>query len=88
MFTDLNLTDIETGFKVFRKELIDRIKIREKRFGVEPETTSKISHRRPSPRIFEVGIRYDGRTYQEGKKLGWKDGVHAIYCILRYNLFR
>jgi len=88
MFTNLSLTDMETCFKVFRKDIIDRVSLQENRFGIEPEMTAKISHLKPAPRIYEVGISYTGRTYQEGKKIGWKDGVVAIFCILRYNLFR
>jgi glycosyltransferase involved in cell wall biosynthesis len=88
MFTDLSLTDIETCYKVFRREILEQVTINEDRFGFEPEITAKISHIKPPPRIYEVGISYDGRTYQEGKKIGWKDGVWAIYCILRYNIFR
>ena len=88
MFTDLNLTDMETCYKVFRRDVIDRISLKENRFGIEPEITAKISHLSPAPRIFEVSISYTGRTYQEGKKIGWKDGFHAIYCIIRYNLLR
>jgi glycosyltransferase involved in cell wall biosynthesis len=88
MFTNLSLTDMETCFKVFKSDVIERISLKENRFGIEPEITAKISHLKPAPRIYEVGISYTGRTYQEGKKIGWKDGVSAIYCILRYNLFR
>lgn len=88
MFTDLNLSDMETCYKVFRREIIDQITLQERRFGVEPELTAKISRLDPRPKIFEVGISYSGRTYKEGKKIGWKDGVRAIYCILRYNVFR
>jgi glycosyltransferase involved in cell wall biosynthesis len=87
MFTDLNLTDMETCYKVFRKTVLDRIVLRESRFGFEPEVTARISRLVPPPRIYEIGISYSGRTYQEGKKINWKDGVRAIYCILRYNLF-
>jgi len=87
IFTDLNLTDMETCFKVFRREIIAGISIREKRFGVEPELTAKISKISPAIRIYEVGISYSGRTYAEGKKINWIDGVRAIYCIIRYNLF-
>lgn len=87
MFTDLNLTDMETCYKVFRREVIQSITIEENRFGFEPEITAKIA-KIPGVKIFEVGISYDGRTYAEGKKIGWKDGVRAIYCILKYNLFR
>ncbi|GAB3275797.1 glycosyltransferase family 2 protein [Larkinella harenae] len=86
MLTDLNLTDMETCFKVFRSEVIKGIKLQEKRFGFEPEVTAKIA-RIPNIRIYEVGISYYGRTYQEGKKIGWRDGFKAIYCILKYNLF-
>ena len=83
MFTNLNLTDMETCYKVFRREIIQGITIEENRFGFEPEITAKIA--RSGSRIFEVGISYNGRTYAEGKKIGWKDGVRAIYCILKYN---
>jgi glycosyltransferase involved in cell wall biosynthesis len=86
MFTNLNLTDMETCYKVFRREIIQSIVIEEDRFGMEPEITAKIS--KLNCRIYEVGISYYGRTYEEGKKIGWKDGVRAIYCILKYNLFR
>lgn len=86
MFTNLNLTDMETCYKAFRREIIQSIKIEENRFGFEPEITAKISKLRC--RIFEVGISYYGRTYEEGKKIGWKDGVRALYCIVKYNLFR
>ncbi len=88
MFTDLNLTDMETCYKVFRRDLLNRISLREDRFGFEPEVTAKIARLEPRPRIYEVGISYAGRTYQEGKKIGWKDGVRAIFYILRYNLIR
>jgi len=86
MFTNLNLTDMETGYKLCRTRIIQNIELKEKRFGFEPEVTAKLA-RVPEIRIYEVGISYYGRTYHEGKKIGWKDGVHAIYCILRYNLF-
>ena len=86
LFTDLNLTDMETCYKAFRSEIIKNIKIEEKRFGFEPEITAKIS--KLNCRIYEVGISYYGRTYKEGKKIGSKDGIRAIYCILKYNLFR
>ncbi len=86
MLTDLNLTDMETCYKVFRREILERISIQEDRFGFEPEITAKIARLKPRPRIYEVGITYDGRTYEEGKKITWKDGLRAIYCILRYNL--
>ncbi len=86
MFTDLNLTDMETCYKMFRRDIIQSIPIEENRFGFEPEITAKIARKRC--KIYEVGISYSGRTYQEGKKIGWKDGFRAIYCILKYNLFR
>ena len=86
MFTNLNLTDMETCYKLFRTEIIQRIYLKEKRFGFEPEVTAKIS-RIPGIRIYEVGISYYGRTYDEGKKINWKDGFHAIFCILKYNIF-
>ncbi len=85
MFTDLNLTDMETCYKVFKREIIQSIDIKENRFGFEPEITAKVA--RKQCRIYEVGISYSGRTYEEGKKIGWKDGVRAIWCILKYNLF-
>lgn len=81
-FTDLNLTDMETCYKAFRRELIQDISIEENRFGFEPEITAKIARRQI--RLYEVGISYYGRTYEEGKKIGWRDGVHAIWCILKY----
>jgi hypothetical protein len=84
MFTNLNLSDMETCYKVFRREIIQAITIQENRFGFEPEITAKIA--RTDARIFEVGISYNGRTYAEGKKIGWKDGVRAVYCILKYNV--
>lgn len=87
MFTNLNLTDMETCYKLFRREIIQSLDLREKRFGFEPEVTAKVA-RVPNVRIYEVGISYYGRTYAEGKKINWKDGVRAIYCIVRYNLFR
>lgn len=87
MFTNINLTDMETCYKAFKREVIQSIKIEENRFGFEPEITAKIS-KIPNIRIFELGISYYGRTYAEGKKIGWKDGVRAIYCILKYNIFR
>ncbi len=86
MFTNLNLTDMETGYKAFRREVIQSIEIEEDRFGFEPEITAKIA--RGQYRIYEVGIGYFGRTYVEGKKIGWKDGMWAIWCILKYNLRR
>jgi glycosyltransferase involved in cell wall biosynthesis len=87
MLTNLNLTDMETCYKVFKREIIQGIKLEEKRFGFEPEITAKIS-RVPKIRIYEIGISYYGRTYEEGKKIGWKDGFRAIYCILKYNIFK
>ncbi len=86
MLTNLNLTDMETCFKAFKREVIQGIEIEEKRFGFEPEITAKIAKKGCS--VYEVGIAYYGRTYEEGKKIGWKDGVRAVYCILKYNLFR
>ena len=86
MLTNLNLTDMETCFKAFKRDIIQGIEIEEQRFGFEPEITAKIA--RKGVRIYEVGISYYGRTYEEGKKIGWKDGVRAIYCILKYNLLR
>jgi glycosyltransferase involved in cell wall biosynthesis len=87
MFTNLNLTDIETGYKMFRREVIQSINLKENRFGFEPEITAKIA-RIPDIRIYEVGISYHGRTYREGKKINWKDGFRAIYCIFKYNIFQ
>lgn len=84
LFTDLNLSDMETCYKAFRREVIQSIDIRENRFGFEPEVTAKIA--KMNLRIYEVGISYYGRTYDEGKKIGWKDGFRAIYCIFKYNL--
>lgn len=85
-FTNLNLTDMETCYKLFNSQIVKSIKLKEKRFGFEPEVTAKIS-KVPNIRIYEVGISYYGRTYADGKKIGWKDGVEAIWCILKYNLF-
>ncbi len=87
MFTNLNLTDMETCYKLFKSEYIKPIKLRENRFGFEPEITAKIS-RIPNIRIYEVGISYYGRTYAEGKKINWKDGFRAIYCIMKYGLLK
>lgn len=87
MFSNLNLSDMETCYKLFRTDIIKNIELKETRFGFEPEVTSKIA-RIPNIRIYEVGISYYGRTYKEGKKIGWKDGVRAIYCIIKYNLFK
>ncbi len=86
MFTNLNLTDMETCYKAFRADILKQIQIEENGFGMEPELTAKIS--KMNLRIYEVGISYYGRTYQEGKKIDWKDGFRAIYCIVKYNLFR
>ena len=83
VFTNLNLTDMETCYKVFRKEVLDSFTLEENRFGIEPELTAKIA--RGGWRVYEVGISYSGRTYDEGKKIGWKDGVRAFYCIVRYS---
>lgn len=87
MFTNLNLTDMETCYKLFNTRMIQSLKLQEKRFGFEPEVTAKVS-RIPRIRIYEVGISYYGRTYEDGKKIGWKDGFRAIYCILKYGLFK
>jgi glycosyltransferase involved in cell wall biosynthesis len=84
MLTNINLTDMETCYKAFRREIIQSIRIRENRFGFEPEITAKVA--KLNCRIYEVGISYYGRTYKEGKKIGWKDGFRAIYCIFKYNL--
>jgi len=84
MFTNLNLTDMETCYKAFRREVIQSIEIKENRFGFEPEITAKIAKK--NLRIYEVGISYSGRTYEEGKKIGWKDGFRALYCIIKYNI--
>lgn len=86
MFTNLDLTDMETCYKLFRREIIQGIQIEENRFGFEPEITAKVA--KLDCRIYEVGISYYGRTYAEGKKIGWRDGVRAIYCIIKYNWFR
>ena len=86
MFTDLNLTDMETCYKAFRREIIQSVKLTEDRFGFEPEVTARIAALKC--RVFEVGISYSGRTYEEGKKIGWKDGVHTLWCILKHNLLR
>ena len=87
MFSNINLTDMETCYKLFRADIVKGLTLKEKRFGFEPEVTAKIS-KIPEIRIYEVGISYSGRTYAEGKKINWKDGFRALYCILRYNLFR
>jgi glycosyltransferase involved in cell wall biosynthesis len=86
MLSNLNLTDMETCYKMFKTSIIQNIELKEKRFGFEPEVTAKIA-RVPNIRIYEVGISYYGRTYEEGKKIGWRDGFRAIFCILKYNLF-
>jgi glycosyltransferase involved in cell wall biosynthesis len=86
MMTDLNLTDMETCYKVFKREVLQKITIEENRFGFEPEITAKVA--RAGWRIYEIGISYSGRTYAEGKKIGWKDGVRALWCIAKYNLKR
>ena len=86
MLTNLNLSDMETCYKMFKREVIQNIKIEEDRFGFEPEITAKIA--KMNLRIYEVGISYSGRTYAEGKKIGWRDGMHAIFAIIKYNLFR
>jgi glycosyltransferase involved in cell wall biosynthesis len=83
MFTNLNLTDMETCYKAFRREVIQSIELEEDRFGIEPEMTAKIA--RGNWRVYEVGISYSGRTYEEGKKIGWRDGLRAMYCIVRYS---
>lgn len=83
MFTNINLTDMETCYKMFRREVIQSLDLKENRFGFEPEVTAKLARR--GARIFEIGISYSGRTYREGKKIGWKDGVRAIYAIIKYN---
>ncbi len=85
LFTNLNLTDMETCYKLFRSEVVKSLDLKEQRFGFEPEVTAKMS-RYPNVRIYEVGISYYGRTYEEGKKIGWRDGFRAIWCILKYNL--
>lgn len=83
MATDLNLTDMETGYKMFRREVVQRVRIRESRFGFEPEITAKVA--KAGVRIYEVGVSYTGRTYAEGKKIGWRDGFRALWCICKYN---
>jgi len=86
MFTNLNLSDMETCYKAFRRDVLARITIEEDRFGFDPEITAKVA--RLKCRIYEVGISYYGRTYEDGKKIGWKDGVRAVWCIVKYNLIR
>ncbi|PIV83394.1 MAG: glycosyl transferase, partial [Candidatus Moranbacteria bacterium CG17_big_fil_post_rev_8_21_14_2_50_44_12] len=92
MLTNLNLTDVETCYKAFRKEIMDQIhpKLKSKRFGFEPEVTARVAKlaKKDKCRIYEIGISYSGRTYKEGKKIGWKDGVEAIWCVVKYNLFK
>ena len=87
MLTNLNLTDMETCYKVFRREVLQQIEVEEDRFGFEPEITAKVV-RIPGVRVYEVGISYAGRTYQEGKKIGWRDGLQAVWCIIKYNILR
>lgn len=87
MFTNLNLTDMETCYKLFRTDIIKSLQLKEKRFGFEPEVTAKVAKIK-NVRIYEVGISYYGRTYEEGKKIGWRDGVRAMYCIVKYGLFK
>jgi glycosyltransferase involved in cell wall biosynthesis len=87
MFSNMNLTDMETCYKLFNTQMLQSLKLKENRFGFEPEVTAKIA-RIPKVRIYEVGISYYGRTYEEGKKINWKDGFHAIYCIVKYGLLR
>ena len=87
MLTNLNLTDMETCYKMFRREVLQQIEVEEDRFGFEPEITAKVV-RIPGVRVYEVGISYDGRTYEEGKKIGWRDGLRAVWCIIKYNLLR
>ena len=86
VLTDLNLTDMEVCYKAFRREVLERIELEEDRFGFEPEVTAKVA--KLGVRIYEVGVSYSGRTYAEGKKIGWRDGVHALWCLFKYNLFR
>ena len=85
--TNLDLTDMETGYKVFRREVIQQIRIEEDRFGFEPEITAKLV-KLPGIRLYEVGVSYHGRTFEDGKKIGWRDGLHAVWCIVKYNLLR
>ncbi|MEL7065011.1 MAG: glycosyltransferase family 2 protein, partial [Bacteroidota bacterium] len=87
MMTGLNLTDMETCYKLFKRPIIQSLKLTEKRFGFEPEVTAKVA-RVPKVRIYEVGISYYGRTYEEGKKIGWRDGFRAIYCILKFKFVK
>ena len=87
MLTDLNLTDIETCYKAFRADILRRIRIEESRFGFEPEITAKIA-KVPDIRFYEIGVSYYGRTYSEGKKITWKDGLWALFCVIKYNILR
>ena len=87
IFTQINLTDMETCYKMFRSEVLQKIQLKESRFGVEPEITAKVAHL-PGVRIYEVGISYHGRTYAEGKKIGWRDAIRAVYAIIKYNWMR
>ena len=88
LFSNLNLTDVETGYKAFKKDIIKEINIEEKRFGFEIEITHKIANLKPQPKIFEVGISYNGRTYEEGKKIGIKDAFRAMYCIVKFGIIK
>lgn len=88
MCTNLNLTDMETCYKAFKFDVLNKISIKENRFGIEPEITAKIAKIKPKIRIYEIGISYHGRTFEEGKKISWKDGIRAIYAIIRYNFFK
>ena len=87
MLTNINLTDMECCYKVMRRDVVERLDLREQRFGVEPEITARIGRLKPRPRFYEVGVSYAGRTYEDGKKITWKDGLWAVWCIFRYNLF-
>jgi glycosyltransferase involved in cell wall biosynthesis len=87
MFTNLNLTDMETCYKLFRADIIKNIRLKENRFGFEPEVTAKMA-KIPKIRVYEVGISYYGRTYEEGKKIGWRDGIRAFICMLKYSIFK
>jgi glycosyltransferase involved in cell wall biosynthesis len=86
VFSNINLTDVETGYKLFKTDIIQSLNLKEKKFGFEPEVTAKIA-KIPNIRIYEVGISYHGRTFQEGKKITWKDGLYALWCVLKYNIF-
>lgn len=87
VFTNLNISDMEVCYKLIKRELLVKLRLKEKRFGFEPEVTIKLARLKPKPRFYEVGISYAGRTYAEGKKIGMKDGFRALWCILRYGLF-